>query len=409
MSGKRFPLLLLLALFALYYALGATGFGTDNDTYGMLRAGRDFLRHGTYAYSRAPGYPLPEMVIAVAGFAGGHLLSNLLSALLGVAAVACFYRLAREAFGERAALLSSAAAALNPWWILACSSSMDYVYALGFTLMSVLALRHGRAFLAAVLLAAAVASRLTYLPLGLLAFACAFWLPPARTTTAAWRKRIAAAVLLYAVLALAPYAAIYLAVGRTMFEVYTSYPVDFFGFEGYAHLSEYAGRFAYKNLYLWGLFAVPAVFAAMVSALWRARRRGGGAEPRRRVPRAVLWGLWAAIAYTEVLFFRLPLEVSYLLPLLFPAVFLMNLAPRAPAFLAVVLAGHLAYGVVSLDLLDIRYRVFGFNGREAESVRFGLSFGPGVVVRDLPLRSEAQDHFIRRFGLEELRRFEARE
>ncbi len=396
---------LSVALFAVYFALGATGFGTDNDTYEMLRRGRELLRDGTYVPSRSPGYPLPEIVIAAAGYSGGNLLSNGISALLGVVTVACFFLLARDAFGARAALLSSAVVALNPWWVIASSSSMDYVYALAFFMAGVLALRHGRLYLAAPLFAAAVASRLTYLPLGLLAFGCVSLLPCNGVPVAAWRKRTAWATLLYAALSLAPYTAIHRAVGNSMFQVYTGEPVGFFSFDGYARLTDFAGRFVFKNINLWGVFGTMILVAAAGAALGRARRgRPLDAGPvSRRLPGAALAGAWAAVAYLEALFFRLPLEVPYLLPLLFPAVFLLNLAPRAPLFLSLALAAQVAYNLVSLELLEVRYAQYGFSGRVAEGARFRPSFGPGPLVRDISLRGPAEAHNIARFGLDDLR------
>jgi hypothetical protein len=363
----------------------------------MLRRGHELLRDGTYVPSRSPGYPLPEVVIAITGYAGGFLLSNAVSALLGGSAVACFYLLARDAFGSRAALLSAAAAGLNPHWIVASSSSMDYVYALAFCLAGVLALRHGRLYAAAPLLAMSVASRLTYLPLGVIAYACMAFLPSAR------RGHVLAAALLFVALALAPYAAIYHAVGASMIQVYTGQPIGFFSFEGYAHLSDYVGRFVFKNISFWGAFLVP-VLAAAGLAWWRRGRRRNVGLPGAPVPGIALAGIWAAIVYTEALFFRLPLEIPYLLPMLFPVVFLLNLVPRARFFLACVLVGHLVYGLVSLDLLKVRYLHTGFNGRVAAGATFGPSFGPGVLIQDLSLRHEAEAYHVKRFGLSELKR-----
>src|SRR4051812_1538438 len=108
--------MVLPALFVLYFCLGLSGYGNDNDTYGMLKTWSDLFRHGVYSPSRPPGYPLPEIAIGAAAQAGGWIASNALSALFACGCLACGNRLVRMAFGPRAALLSMAAAGLNPYF-----------------------------------------------------------------------------------------------------------------------------------------------------------------------------------------------------------------------------------------------------------------------------------------------------
>src|SRR5690606_34734697 len=80
----------LLGLFATYAALGLFGYGTDGDTYLLLRSGHHLFVHGVYEYSRTPGYVVPEVAVGLLSLAGGHVLSNLASALLGTATLYLF-------------------------------------------------------------------------------------------------------------------------------------------------------------------------------------------------------------------------------------------------------------------------------------------------------------------------------
>ena len=241
-----------------------------------------------------------------------------------------------------------------------------------------------------------------WLPLGLIVFACVALGQGRKDPRARWRA--ATATALYVALALLPYALIHLAVGPEMFRVYTGKPVPFFSFEGYARLSDFAGRFVFKNIFLWGVFGSLVLAGGGAAWLTRALRRGASSRPPvgAGVPASVLWAVWAGLGYSLVLFFRLPLEVSYLLPVLFLGVFLLNFAPRAPLFLALLLAAQVSYGLVSLELLQVRYSRSGFNGRAAEGARFSLHFDAGVVAKDLALRAEAEAFYIRKFGLKDL-------
>lgn len=396
--------LLLAALFALYAVLGLSGYGTDVDTYLTLAQGRAFLLGEGYVPSRPPGYPLPEIVISASAMLGGHVLSNLVSAVLGVAGLAAFHALARRAFGPRTALWAVAAAGLNPWWMIAASSSMDYAYAQAFLLLGTLALVRGRPWIAAACLAAAVASRLTTLPLGAFAFAAAFWsgslgTPPAATA----RRRIAAAAGGFVALSAAVYLGVYAAVGGDMFQVTADARVGFFSLEGFATFREYLGRYLFKNVFLWGLPAFLGLLAAAAAA-WIVRRRAGGSGAEAsKLPPAVLAAVAAAALYCQVLFLRLPLEVSYLIPFLFLAVFALGLAPRPRVFAGWVLLGHALIAVASPSLFEIRYDRNSFNGRKASGVAFEPGLKPGVVVEDVLRRPDAEAFYAARYGLESLR------
>ncbi|MDB5048230.1 MAG: hypothetical protein JWO30_1301 [Fibrobacteres bacterium] len=392
--------LVLPALFVLYFCLGLSGYGNDNDTYGMLKTWSDLFRHGVYSPSRPPGYPLPEIAIGAAAQAGGWAASNALSALFACGCLACGGRLVRIAFGPRAALLSMAAVGLNPYFVIAASSSMDYVYAAFFFLAGILALVSGRSLISGALFALCVASRLTYAPLIVLAYAAASVVPARwpRLRASADLRKLAGALLLFLFLGSIFYLPSWISMGPAMFRpTLSDNPVSLVGIDGFPTLAAYAVRFVYKNVSLWGLPAF-LVLAIAAGAAWVLRRRpvasADSAKPRAPI-HPILWAVAAGILYAEALFFRLPLEIPYLLPVLFLGVFLINFAPRAASFLVLVAACQALQGVAQVDFIEKIYARKSYESVEASGGRVRLHIGRGVVWEDLATRKDAQAHYFR--------------
>ena len=90
--------LILLGFFIFYYGIGLTGYGIDDDTYLMIKAGQDLLLNGHYFPSRPPGYFIPENVIGATSIVGGFLLSNLISAALGTCTYILFWNIIKKIF-----------------------------------------------------------------------------------------------------------------------------------------------------------------------------------------------------------------------------------------------------------------------------------------------------------------------
>jgi hypothetical protein len=373
-----------MGLFALYALAGLRGYGTDRDTYGMIRTGRELLLDGVYNPSRFQGSLVAETVIGAASLAGGHVLSNAVSALLGTLALVLFHALLRERAGGRVAAAAAAVVAVNPWYVVAATSSMDYVYGLFFLVLGVWLIRRGTGPAAAgagLALALAVSARLSVAPL--VAVLYLLWLLHAGSARGRLRAAAAGCVTGAGVLLL--YVPAWLSAGRTL------------GFLGFAigdwGPAGYAVRFAYKNVFLWGL---PAALLLAGGAAWAWRRHAGGAGERRWT----VAGL-ALVAAQELVFMRAPLEISYLLPVLLVAVPLWIAYVRSRALTAALFALTLAYNVVSLDVLRLEYAggPWSRQGTEAVGGRVSPHLKEGVLLADLRDRPAAQAHFGPRFGL----------
>lgn len=359
----------LLGLFATYAALGLFGYGTDGDTYLLLRSGHHLFVHGVYEYSRTPGYVVPEVAVGLLSLAGGHVLSNLASALLGTATLYLFRRLLRPFFPEREALLLTATVGANPFFVIAASSSMDYVYSLFFGVAAVACLPRRRYYLAALLFGLAIGSRLSNAPAVAVIYAVLLAVLLRRRETrelATVLSSGAVALLIAVVLYLPPY----FASGRTL--DFLTYAMPDWS------LLERLYRFLYKGAYLFGL--APILLIAGVTA-HRA------VASRLRLPRpSLLVAGGFVVAAQALLFLNVPIEVSYLLPVLFVALPLFAfVAAPGRAGLALLLGLTLTYGFVANP--DVLQRSYGEAGEVRAEV--GLFVRRGVVVEDVLHREEA--------------------
>lgn len=137
-----------------------SGPGNDLDVANVFRSGRSIAFHLSYVPSRPPGAPVFEAIVGVLDLIGGPLLTNLGTlAAAAVLLVALDRLLVREGVrgGGRLAVALMAA---NPWFVVAATSTADYVYALAFVVLAAHALRSKRPVLAGLAAAAAMGCRI---------------------------------------------------------------------------------------------------------------------------------------------------------------------------------------------------------------------------------------------------------
>jgi hypothetical protein len=141
----------------------AHGFGLDNDATLLVFAGRRLALEGTYLTSRFPGYPVPELVYALA-WRGGPLLVNGLTALMSAVAAGFFALVWRRLGGGWTAWLAGVAVAFVPTVYIQSTTSMDYGWALAFLCAGVYAALEKHPVAAGILLGIGGGCRLTVLP-----------------------------------------------------------------------------------------------------------------------------------------------------------------------------------------------------------------------------------------------------
>lgn len=372
---------LIFALFILYSVIGCFGYGNDCDTYLMLVSGRKLLLEGIYQYSRPPGYLIPEIVIGGVSLIGGHVLTNLISASLGAASLYLFWRLLSQRFSSAISLWMTAIVGVNPHFMIAASSSMDYVYSLFFGLLGTTALSAKKPFFASLLFALAVSSRLSNVLLIAIIYAYFLYVLYMKSEHRDMTRVFLSGVLTVC-LSVAVFVPSYIAAGRTLgFLTYVIGDWNFFG-----HLV----RLAYKNIYLVGL--VPFLLLGGVAVRNVATNKAAfSLSPE------IIAGL-AIVFVGELLFFKVPLEIAYLLPLLFVAIplFVLIFAPQKTA-LCMILVFTALYGFVfNPEIFHFRYT---HAGSEKIGADVGLFLPHGVVVADVLAREYSQNKYFKHYNI----------
>ena len=148
---------ILVVLFSIYAASGYFGYGNDNDTYRMLRTGRNLFLEGTYFPSRPPGYFINELIIGGVSLISGHIISNLISSFFGIASLYIFLHLLKKVFSNTHSILIMTMVGLNPYFVIAASTSMGYVYSLFFIMFGITLLTKRRIYIASIFFALTVA------------------------------------------------------------------------------------------------------------------------------------------------------------------------------------------------------------------------------------------------------------
>jgi hypothetical protein len=353
--------LLLTTLFFLYVAIGFYGYGSDCDIYLMLHSGQKMICEGIYSYSRSPGYFVVELIIGMLSLIGGHILVNSVSAFVAVASLYLFWGLIKGHFSSVQVYFIIAFIGLNPHFIIASSSSMDYIYSIFFCLLGIKLFCRGNGYLASVIFALAISCRLSNAPIIVVMYLYFLY----KTKKSSIGATIFSGVMMCSFV-LVLFIPSFTAAGNTL--GFLSYTLGNWNF--WEHLS----RFVYKNIYLIGL-APFIVGVGMI--LFRENRR-------IELTSELIAGV-SILIVQEIAFLKIPLEIGYLLPLLFVGlpIFVAASHPRRMEIVVLVLL-LFWYGFVNnMDILDKKYNEAR---TEVISARVGLFFFPGVVIADMPKR-----------------------
>lgn len=348
------------------------GPGNDLDVGNIFKSGRSIARHFHYKASRAPGAPVHETIVGVLDRLGGPLLTNLASLFMAVVlAVALFTLLRREGIRGRG-LIAIAIVVLNPWFIIAATSTADYLFALAFVLLAALAERDDRPVIAGVFAALSMGCRIgSGLLIVSILFAELFEGRPARR-----RVIVTAAVTVVGTFLL--FVPAFLASGSSLEfaenDFSTSTPLV------------QAGRTLVKDMLLLGpiaslllLATVPALVRAI--GMWRASWL-----VRFAVPGLVL---------SQILFLRFPWKMPHLLPCLVCLAILLAVAlERRPGLLYALVITQVLYLGLRVDVIKPD------DPNKATGGRVALDAGWGPVVVDIRCRHEQPKAYLGRQKVE---------
>lgn len=353
-----------------------SGPGNDLDVGNVFRSGRAIARHFSYVPSRAPGAPVHELIVGVLDRIGGPLLTNLASlAAAGVLIVALDRLLRREGVGtgRRWAIAIFVA---NPWFVIAATSTTEYLFALAFVVGAALALRADRAVLAGALAGAAMGCRVGSALLVASLLLAELTEPDQADRTAA-RSRALITAVSATIVTIGVFIPSFIEAGGLAFA-----QNDF----STSTVAVQLGRAAVKDLTLLGPVATLVLLAA-VPALWAALRTW-------RTSWLVRFAL-PGFVLSQMLFIRFPWKMAHLLPCLLCLVILLAVALQDRPKLLVALVGlQLLFAVVRVDVIEPNKPNQATGGR----IDIGLSWGP--VVRDWQCRREYPKAYLGRQKVE---------
>ncbi|WP_426574085.1 hypothetical protein [Aquihabitans sp. McL0605] len=344
-----------------------SGPGNDLDVGNVFRSGRSIARHLAYVPSRPPGAPVHETIVGILDLIGGPVLTNLASLAAAGVLVWALDRLLHDEGVGRAGRWGVALVAANPWFIIAATSTADYVFALMFCVLAALALRADRPVLAGVLAAAAMGSRVGSMTL--IAAALFAELGTGRPA----RRRVLVTAVVCGLVTLVLFIPSAVHAGGLSFA-----QNDFSSSTPLVQL----GRAVAKDLLLLGLPTVIVALAALPAVVTAIRSWSASWLVRFAVPGLVL---------SQVLFIRFPWKMAHLLPSLLCIAILYAVALKdRPRVLMAMVALQLLFAVVRIDVIQPD------DANEASGGRLspGISWGP--VVTDWRCRRDHPHAYLGR-------------
>jgi len=272
----------------------APGWGMDPDSYRLALVAQEMAETGVYTASRMPGYPLQELLLArIVDL--GPWAANLASAIFSAVAFLAFALVLRT-WKVKEYLLVALAFAFAPVVYVSSTSTIDYIWAFAFLLVSLRLLQSRKVLLSGICLGLAAGCRL-----GSIAMAAPlllYWYLDRRGDARHGREP-----LIFMLGAAAASMACF-------FPVFERYGLGFLAFEGdYPRLARIAANLTTR---VWGTIGLLA-FALLVPHL----RRGVGILWRglrsRSTGPAIAFAV-VSVAILGAMFARMPHEPGYLLP-----------------------------------------------------------------------------------------------
>lgn len=350
------------------------GYGSDNDSYGVVESGISTWKLHVLSTSRNPGYWTYEAIDYVLSALGGYLLSNLMSLFVASAIVWRFYKLALR-LDIRYPLLVSACLAVTPIFVIASTSTMDYVWSFLCIVLTAEMLFADRLVMASLLAALAISLRgsNSVVVAGGFASAIAYEIYTRQRVTSLTIK-LAVSGIAAALLGLITYILSYQLAGDSM-----SFLVPRIGPAPMWPMKMRLGRFFYKGSYALG----PAAdIVCVIAAYFYLKNRGQSATSIIDFAPRLLAICSGFFLGDVILFLKFPVEISYLIP----AIFFFLLLTGATFFrFSRPLAIALFISILSLNIVRPEFAQPNVVGH-ATSANLHLALTPGMLIQDVRLR-----------------------
>ena len=361
------------SFFFIYCFFGIFGFGNDVDTYLMLRAGQDLILNFEYYPSRFQGALIPEIIIGALSIIGNYYLSNFFSALLGSLTLYYFYKILKNndyIKNKKDIFFIIFFIGFNPHYIIASSSSHDYIYSLFLIIFGFYKLNKENIFYPAILFALSLSSRIGNALIPFLIYINGFLIE--RRNKLKLIKLISGAFVSFSLFSLLFVPAL-LTSGKG-FNIFS------FAIGDWSYL-QYLARFIYKNISLIGILNI-IIFAYTIVYNFNKAFTFFSTHSF----------IFSIILSVELVFLRAPLEIPYLLPLLFTLYpCLLNLIKHKFLLKIILLTNVIFHSFIFyIDFLNIKH---DSTGSEAISSKFGFFIKKGLVIKDIFNRNHSYEKY----------------
>jgi len=290
-----FALLILLTRIPFIFS----GFGTDEDSWGIALTALNINHLHEYEVSRFPGFPVHEIISALF-ISGGAVVLNLLTAVMSALAVLFFVCFLQEKH-FRYPYLAGFAFAFVPVVFIHSSDTIDYMWATAFIMLSFWMKEKNRLIFSALMLGAATGCRITSLTM-LMPF-CVLLIDNDASTRENFLK-------------LTRYISVTLA--ATLFfylPVFATYGTNFFTFydlSGYPTIPKVLYKFLFG---VWGITGCLAMIYGIAMLLFSSPLKARRYLFPKTVNEKHVIAWLVAVDLTIIVYLRLPYEAGYLIPI----------------------------------------------------------------------------------------------
>jgi hypothetical protein len=360
MSESRKTYAVLIAVFFLYFPFIFLGYGNDIDSWGVARSAQEMLTEHKYTPSRYPGYFTHEFASMFLILIGGSVGSNLGTLAMSLLTLYFFLMICEMHHIPNRHLLA-VLLAVNPYYWVSSTCTIDYLWALGLLMAGYWCVLKKRYVPAGVLFGLAAGARMSS-GLFVMALAASYFI-----TREEEKYHVFASSALGGFVGVLMYVPSFIAAGYTL-DFFTYYIDDWTGIE---HLA----RFVYKNIYLFGL-QTSVVLALLTPSIVKGLR-----ERYREYNWNLLTLSVLMIIAFESLYFKIPLEMEYLLPMMPFLLILVGIALKEKV-----------QAIIALIVVQASYNIISFNFARpdvpdhATEATIGFWIEKSFLLKDVLLR-----------------------
>jgi len=326
-----------LSLIIAFTRIGFNGYGDNVNNYGMLRSWQVMVANGVYIPSRFQGNLPSELILGSLATIWGPVGSNSFSFITSIISLILAYYLFRKIESDQIKIgLALATVAVNPFWVEASATSMDYIHPIPFFLAGILLVQNRIPVIGAIFLAVAGGMRISYAPLGFGALLFALYMDSDKQQ----RNIILQSLLVFIIFMSIIYLPVFISAHLQLSFLGSARPV-------YQGIPGLIARFAYKTIYLYGFIGTIIVCLSFIL-------------PSRyefiHDNKMIFYKICLIIIIFHLfLFLYIPVRIEYLIPVLLAIAGMLIVRNVHNALLLGIIISEVSYWFVSVDLLEVRH------------------------------------------------------